>query len=105
MKNATRSIFSAFRTPHSMTPEVCPNCGAEVPRNAQACPECGSDETTGWSEKAYADNLNLPGEEFDYDEFVKEEFGVRQAKPRGVSWLWWVTGLILVGLLLFLFLR
>ena len=23
-------------------PDVCPNCGAEVPRNAKACPECGA---------------------------------------------------------------
>lgn len=87
-----------------MTPDVCPNCGAEVPRNAKACPECGSDETTGWSEKAHADNLGLPDEDFDYDKFVKEEFGTGRAKPRGIGWFWWVTGLILVGLLLFLFL-
>src|ERR1041384_1119375 len=37
-----------------MTPEICPNCGAEVPRQAKACPECGSDEKTGWSEEAHA---------------------------------------------------
>ena len=88
-----------------MTPEVCPNCGAEVPRDAKACPECGSDETTGWSKKAYADNLGLPDEDFDYDKFVKEEFGTGRAKPHGIGWFWWVTGLILVGLLLVLFLR
>ena len=88
-----------------MPPETCPNCGAEVPRNAKACPECGSDESTGWSDKAHADNLGLPDDEFDYDKFVKEEFGTGQTKPRGISWLWWVTGLLLIGLLLFLFLR
>ena len=43
-----------------MNPEVCPNCGAAVPRKAKACPGCGADETTGWSEAAYADNLDLP---------------------------------------------
>jgi NMD protein affecting ribosome stability and mRNA decay len=32
-----------------MTLEICPNCGADVPRNAKACPECGSDENSGWS--------------------------------------------------------
>ena len=32
-----------------MTPEVCPNCEAEVPAGARACPECGADESTGWS--------------------------------------------------------
>ena len=63
-----------------MTPEVCPNCGAEVPCNAKACPECGSDEKTGWSETAYASGLGLPDEEFDHDEFVKEEFGSGRAK-------------------------
>ncbi len=84
-----------------MTPEVCPNCGAELPRHARACPECGSDEATGWSEKAHADNLGLPEEEFDYDKFVKEEFGPARAKPRGISWLWWLTALLLVLAFLF----
>ena len=88
-----------------MTSEVCPNCGAEVPRNAKACPECGSDERTGWSEKAGADNLNLPHEEFDYDEFVKDEFGSGPAKPRGIAWLWWVVALLLVLLFLFFYFR
>ena len=23
-------------------PETCPNCGADVPRGALACPECGA---------------------------------------------------------------
>ena len=31
---------------------LCPHCGAEVPRKALACPSCGSDENTGWSEEA-----------------------------------------------------
>jgi hypothetical protein len=88
-----------------MSSAVCPNCGAEIPRNAKSCPECGSDETTGWSEQAYADNLNLPDEKFDYDEFVKEEFGPTRAKPRGISWFWWVIAFVLAGVLLLLFLR
>jgi hypothetical protein len=88
-----------------MTPGVCPNCGAEVPPNAKACPECGSDEQTGWSEKANADNLGLPDAEFDYKEFVEEEFGVGRAKPHGIGWFWWVAAVLLVGCLLFLFLR
>ena len=88
-----------------MTPETCPNCGAEVPRNAKACPGCGSDESTGWSETAYASNLGLPDEEFDYDDFVKEEFGSGAAKPRGINWLWWLVALLLVGLFLYSFLR
>ena len=77
-----------------MSPEVCPNCGAEVPRGAKACPECGSDEQTGWSETAYASGLNLPDEEFDHDEFVKREFGPAPVKPHGLAWFWWVVAIV-----------
>jgi hypothetical protein len=83
-----------------MNPEVCPNCGEMVPRTAKVCPECGSDEKTGWSEKAYADNLGLPDEEFNYDEFVKEEFSPSLARPRGIHWLWWITAFVLIVLFL-----
>jgi hypothetical protein len=31
---------------------TCPHCGAAVPSDASACPECGSDDETGWSESA-----------------------------------------------------
>ena len=84
-----------------MTPEVCPNCGAIVPRNAKACPGCGADEKTGWSDSAYADNLGIPDENFNYENFVREEFGSRSPKPRGIHWVWWLTALLLVALFLF----
>ena len=83
-----------------MSPETCPNCGADVPPNAPACPECGADERTGWSERAHADNLSLPDEEFDYNEFVEQEFGAAKTKPRGVKWLWWVIAVVLLTVLL-----
>ena len=79
-----------------MTPEVCPNCGAEVPRRAKACPECGADEKTGWSDEIEYGGLDLPDEEFNYDEFVDREFGGKTVKPRGIGWLWWLVALILV---------
>ena len=88
-----------------MSPEVCPNCGAEVPANAKACPECGADEQTGWSETAYADNLGLPDEEFDYDDFVKREFGPRKPIPRGVPWFWWVVAILVLIAFVVLWLR
>lgn len=79
-------------------PETCPNCSADVPRNARACPECGADERSGWSEDAYAERLGLPDDKFSYDEFVKEEFGgTKKVRPRGISWMWWLVAL---GLLL-----
>jgi hypothetical protein len=78
-----------------MTPEICPHCGAEVPDGAKACPECGADESTGWNERATSQRLDLPDDEFDYDEFVREEF--ESPKPRTPHWLWLVTagGLLL----------
>jgi len=86
-----------------MTPEICPNCGAELPRRARACPECGADETTGWSETAGGENLDLPEEAFDHAEFVRREFGSAAPKPQGVKWFWWVTAVVvLAAMILFL---
>ncbi len=81
-------------------PETCPNCGADVPRRALACPQCGADEQTGWNDRATGQRLDLPDDEFNYDEFVKEEFGEQRnsrAKAKGVNWLWWAVA---VGLAL-----
>ena len=79
-----------------MPPEICPNCGAEVPRDAKACPECGSDEETGWSDETHADGLDLPEDKFNYDDFVKREFGSQKHIPRGISWFWWVIAVVLL---------
>ena len=70
-----------------------------MPRGALACPGCGADETTGWNDRATGQRLDLPDDEFNYDEFVQEEFGERaenRAKTKGVSWLWWIVALGLV---------
>ena len=84
-----------------MTPEICPNCGAEVPRRAKACPECGSDEQTGWSEEAHSQSLDLPDDEFNYDEFVQREFGKPKRSAR--SWFWWAVAVALLILLSLLY--
>ncbi|HZV37023.1 MAG TPA: zinc-ribbon domain-containing protein [Verrucomicrobiae bacterium] len=84
---------------------ICPNCGADVPPQAKACPECGSCEETGWSEAAETGDLDLPDDEFNYDEFVKKEFGGPSPKPRGISWFWWVVALLLIVVLAIFFLR
>jgi hypothetical protein len=88
-----------------MPPENCPNCGAEVPRNAKACPECGSDEQTGWSEDTHVDGLDLPEEKFDYDDFVKREFGSKSPVQHGIHWFWWVIAVLVSAAVLFLWLR
>jgi uncharacterized membrane protein YvbJ len=86
-------------------PEICPNCGAEVPLKAKACPECGSDEQTGWSEEAQKGGLDLPEEDFDYDDFVKREFAGKNPVPRGIHWFWWVIALLALVSFLVLLLR
>ncbi len=77
-----------------MPPEICSNCGAEISRNARVCPECGSDELTGWSEQARYDGLDLPDEHFDYDDFVKREFGGERPVSRGIHWFWWLVAIL-----------
>lgn len=52
----------------------CPNCGGTVPAKAPACPHCGSDENTGWSEQTYLDDIGLP--ENDFIDTLKEQYGV-----------------------------
>jgi hypothetical protein len=75
----------------SATPEICPVCGGDVPRGASACPECGADERSGWREDAdETGGLDLPDEEFNYDEFVEKEFG-NGVKPGGIGWAWWAA--------------
>ena len=76
---------------------ICPTCGEEVRVGSKACPGCGSDERTGWGENSGADGLDLPDEEFDYDEFCKKEFGSeKNIKPTSVSWFWWLVGVVLL---------
>ena len=87
-----------------MPPETCPNCGADVPRNAKACPDCGADENSGWAEdaqQATAADLGLPDEEFNYDDFAKREFGSGHPKPQGLHWGWWLVGIALLLTILF----
>ena|ERR1044072_6204144 len=89
----------------TMPPEICPNCGADVPPDAKACPECGSDENTGWSEDAHRESLGLPDENFDYEDFVKREFSEEKVKPRGLQWFWWVLAFLLIGFFILAFIR
>jgi predicted amidophosphoribosyltransferase len=84
-------------------PETCPNCGADVPRCARACPECGSDEKTGWLEHAESQSLNLPDDEFNYDEFVQREFG--KPKRPAMKTFWWIVAVLSLAVGLFFLLH
>ena len=85
------------------SPEVCPHCGADIPPGARLCPECGADEQTGWSDEARVGGLDLPDQEFDYDEFVQREFGKQSPVPRGIHWFWWLVALVLIIAFVFFF--
>lgn len=88
--------MSTARRSHPQTPEICPVCGEDVPAGALACPECGADHKSGWREDNLAyDGVDLGDDSFDYDEFVREEFGTG-AKPKDIKTIWWVTAIVLV---------
>jgi hypothetical protein len=74
-----------------------------VPPNALACPECGSDDRTGWSDADDLEtaSLDLPDTEMsdeDYEDFLARELGARPRK-RAPLWVWVVVILLVLGLL------
>jgi uncharacterized membrane protein YvbJ len=80
-----------------VTRENCPHCGADLPRGVKACPECGSCEKTGWSDETAASGLDIPDQDFDYEEFTQREFGkAEKVVPRGVSPIWWVVAVVIL---------
>lgn len=84
--------------PKLKSPDVCPVCGEDVPRGSLACPACGADHNSGWRIDSDAhDALDLPDDDFDYDEFVRREFA-SGAKPAGIKTIWWITAIILLAL-------
>jgi hypothetical protein len=80
---------------------VCPHCGASIRATAAACPECGSDEQTGWSDNTYLDGISLPADDDDYDDIYEREFGEATAKGRARSFLSWKTLTALAALAAF----
>jgi hypothetical protein len=78
------------------TPETCPVCGENLPNGAVACPECGADHNSGWREEVESyDATGLPEEDFDYNEFVRREFGTA-SKPATIKPVWWVTAILVI---------
>ena len=71
-----------------------------MPAGAKACPHCGADERTGWSEETYLDGVDLPEDEEGSEHRrsqAGEEGGVL---PRGGR-AWLALGLVvLLGFIL-----
>ena len=85
------------------SPESCPVCGEDVPRGSLACPECGADHNSGWREDADAyDGLDLPDEDFDYEDFIRKEF-TQTPKPAGIKTFWWIAAIILTVLFVIIY--
>jgi len=76
----------------------CPVCGEDVPAKARACPHCGACEKSGWNEDARGtDGLDLPGDDFNYEKFAREEFG-SPALFAGKQFFWKATAVLLLVL-------
>lgn len=88
--------MSSRRKSAPRAPDVCPVCGEDVPRNSPACPECGADHNSGWREEAQTyDSAGLPDDDFNYDQFVREEFG--EGPKRGmIKPVWWIAAIVLI---------
>jgi|SRR5205807_7984104 len=79
-------------------PDVCPVCGEDVPPGSLACPECGADYNSGWRKDADAyDAVDLPDQDFNYDDFIRNEFG-QTPKPAGIKMVWWIAAIVLTVL-------
>lgn len=86
----------------------CPHCDGKVRIGAAACPHCGSDNDTGWSEDADVDAHYGEDDDFDYDDFVASEFPDREApfqRVRGVNRFWQAIAIILILIFAWSFLK
>ena len=75
---------------------LCLPCGGEMKRTAKACPHCGSDEQTGWSQDTYLDDIGLPDDDDAYEEIREREFGGPSPKRPGRRLWIYVTAIVLL---------
>jgi hypothetical protein len=88
---------------------LCPGCDQEVVVGTRGCPHCqaprkrrkrskaaASGATRSWAQDKSADGLGLPDDDFDYDDFVAREFGLKPHRRIGIQWYWWVTAVVLL---------
>ena len=100
---------------------ICPTCGNEVPVGSRACAICRKKEKKrkprrkkrhavqraklvkrSWEQDEVYDGLDLPNDDFDYEEFCAKEFGHGPAhKQLGIRWYWWLTALLLLGFFMY----
>lgn len=79
----------------------CPTCAHPLSPNARSCGRCGARrEGATWLTPESADGLGIDDEPFDYDDFIRREFG---EEGKGGSWFtrmsakerfWWVVAVV-----------
>lgn len=101
-----RERFGSTKPPHTFT---CPHCGEDVAVGAASCRACGSDAETGWSDgsdgsqRSFAQGSDSD-DGFDYDDFVRREFGNAEWRLLGYSKRQWQAIIASLLVLAFLYL-
>lgn len=82
----------------------CPTCANPLSPNARSCGRCGTRREGGtWLMPESADGLGIDDEAFDYDDFIRREFG---EGGKSGSWFsrmsakerfWWAVAVILLA--------
>lgn len=83
---------------------ICPTCGAEA-RVGKPCPGCApvkkrkpeaAKKKRPWEQDSAADGLDLPDDDFDYEDFIAREFGGKPHKKTGLAWYWWLLAAVML---------
>jgi hypothetical protein len=80
---------------------LCPGCGREVRVGSQGCPQCNQLDPWEQDDTEIYDGLDLPDDKFDYQQFLKNEFGDKKINTNGLSLFWWIVAIILLIALIF----
>jgi hypothetical protein len=90
---------------------ICPGCGAELRVGVKGCPSCSKPRRRqrrkasagkvrrSWEQDPADDGLDLPDADFDYEDFVAREFGRAPHRRVPIQWYWWLTAVVLLGLM------
>ncbi len=77
---------------------ICPFCESEV-RVGTLCAKCKKADAKSkkgkrsWEQDESSDGLDLPDEDFDYNDFVAREFGSAPHRQSGQKWYWWLLAI------------
>lgn len=94
---------------------LCPDCGGEVPVGSASCPGCGPRKVAqrmrqkkrrkkkrSWEQDSAQDGLDLPSNDYDYEDFVEREFGSKPHRKIGITWYWWLTAIVVLAIFTFI---